>query len=120
MSMSVESTPNNLPIPKIPSCLQQRTFTKGLISCAEAMKLDGHQRAAHVCLWAPQEGRSPFGVLRAAVMCQHFHYHRVVVGVSHSQLLTLNVGGGVHPSRQHAVIRLTCAFLRKTGQLQRL
>ncbi|KAG0720245.1 Thioredoxin-like protein 4A [Chionoecetes opilio] len=24
------------------------------------------------------------------------------------------------PSRQHAVIPLTCAFLRKTGQLQRL
>ncbi|KAG0728728.1 Proton myo-inositol cotransporter [Chionoecetes opilio] len=52
----------------------------------------------------------------------HFHSHRVVL---HSQLLTLNVAtcdlptllavAGVHPSRQHAVIRLTCAFLRKTG-----
>ncbi|KAG0719025.1 WD repeat-containing protein 5 [Chionoecetes opilio] len=56
-----------------------------------------------------------------------FHSHRVVL---RSQLLTLNVAtcdlptllaaAAVHPSRQHAVIRLTCAFLKKTGQLQRL
>ncbi|KAG0720575.1 putative aarF domain-containing protein kinase 1 [Chionoecetes opilio] len=59
--------------------------------------------------------------------CPRFHSHRVVL---HTQLLALNVAicdlptllaaAGVHPSRQHAVIRLTCAFLRKTGQLQRL
>ncbi|KAG0709110.1 hypothetical protein GWK47_023925 [Chionoecetes opilio] len=61
------------------------------------------------------------------LQCPRFHSHRVVL---RSQLLTLNVAtcdlptllaaAGVHPSRQHAVIRLTCAFLRKTGQLQRL
>ncbi|KAG0728092.1 Protein ELYS [Chionoecetes opilio] len=61
------------------------------------------------------------------LQCPHFHSHRAVL---RSQLLTLNVttgdlptllaGAGVLPSRQHAVIRLTCAFLRKTGQLQRL
>ncbi|KAG0715742.1 Cyclin-dependent kinase 8 [Chionoecetes opilio] len=61
------------------------------------------------------------------LQCLRFHSHHVVL---HSQLLTLNVatcdlptllaGAGVHPSRQHAVIRLTCAFLRKTGQLQHL
>ncbi|KAG0725729.1 hypothetical protein GWK47_038054 [Chionoecetes opilio] len=59
--------------------------------------------------------------------CPRFHSHR---GVLRSQVLTLNVvtcdmptllsAAGVHPSRQHAVIRLTCAFLKKTGQLQRL
>ncbi|KAG0723761.1 Ribonuclease Z, mitochondrial [Chionoecetes opilio] len=53
--------------------------------------------------------------------CPRFHSHRVVL---HSQLLALNVNtfdlptllaaAGVPPSRQHAVIRLTCAFLRKT------
>ncbi|KAG0727382.1 hypothetical protein GWK47_004017 [Chionoecetes opilio] len=61
------------------------------------------------------------------LQCPRFHSHRVVL---HTQLIALNVNtfdlptllaaAGVHPSRQHAVIRLTCAFLRKTGQLQRL
>ncbi|KAG0698537.1 hypothetical protein GWK47_026015 [Chionoecetes opilio] len=55
------------------------------------------------------------------LQCPRFHSHRVVL---RSQLLTLNVAtcdlptllaaAGVHPSWQHAVIRLTCAFLRKT------
>ncbi|KAG0702995.1 Calcium-dependent secretion activator [Chionoecetes opilio] len=59
------------------------------------------------------------------LQCPRFYSHRVVL---HTQLLALNVAtcdlptllaaAGVHPSRQHAVIRLTCAFLRKTGQLQ--
>ncbi|KAG0721067.1 DNA repair protein RAD51 3 [Chionoecetes opilio] len=58
------------------------------------------------------------------LQCRRFHSHRVVL---HSQLLALNINtfdlptllaaAGVPPSRQHAVIRLTCAFLRKTGQL---
>ncbi|KAG0718925.1 hypothetical protein GWK47_051559 [Chionoecetes opilio] len=61
------------------------------------------------------------------LQCPRFHSHRVVL---HTQLLALNVATcdlptllaavGVHPSQQHAVIRLTCAFLRKTGQLQHL
>ncbi|KAG0712626.1 Glycosylated lysosomal membrane protein [Chionoecetes opilio] len=60
-----------------------------------------------------------------APKCQRFHSHHVVLC---SQLLTLNVAtcdlptllaaAGVHPSRQHAVIRLTCAFLRKTDSLK--
>ncbi|KAG0716806.1 hypothetical protein GWK47_008772 [Chionoecetes opilio] len=53
------------------------------------------------------------------LQCQRFHSHRLVL---RSQLLTLNVGGGWRPTPpgENAVIRLTCAFLRKTGQLQRL
>ena len=53
--------------------------------------------------------------------------HRILL---RSQLLALNIttfdlptllgAVGVHPSRQSAVIRLTCVFLRKTGQLPRL
>ena len=35
-------------------------------------------------------------------------------------LPTLLAAAGVHPSQQDSVIRLTCAFLRKTGQLTRL
>ncbi|KAG0718552.1 Dehydrogenase/reductase SDR family protein 7-like [Chionoecetes opilio] len=65
--------------------------------------------------------------LLKAYKCPRFHSHRVVLRF---QLLTLNVttcdlptlleAAGDPPSWQHAVIRLTCAFLRKTGQLQRL
>ncbi|MPC87827.1 hypothetical protein E2C01_082704 [Portunus trituberculatus] len=33
---------------------------------------------------------------------------------------TLLAASGVHPSWQPAVLRLTCAFLRKTGQLPHL
>ncbi|KAG0716922.1 RNA 3'-terminal phosphate cyclase [Chionoecetes opilio] len=61
------------------------------------------------------------------LQCPRFHSHRVVL---HSQHLALKVttfdlptllaATCVPPSRQHAVIRLTCAFLRKTGQLPRL
>ncbi|KAG0715947.1 39S ribosomal protein L10, mitochondrial [Chionoecetes opilio] len=63
----------------------------------------------------------------AVAKCPRFYSHRVVL---RSHLLTLNVAtcdlptllvaAGVHPSRQHAVIRLSCAFLRKPGQLQHL
>ncbi|KAG0725989.1 Zinc transporter ZIP1 [Chionoecetes opilio] len=58
------------------------------------------------------------------LQCPRFHSNHVVL---HSQLLTLNIttfdlptllaAACVPPSRQHAVICLTCAFLRKTGQL---
>ncbi|KAG0707258.1 hypothetical protein GWK47_024177 [Chionoecetes opilio] len=56
------------------------------------------------------------------LQCPRFHSHRVVL---RSQLLTLNLAtcdlptllaaAGVHPSRQHAFICLTCAFLKKTA-----
>ncbi|KAG0713797.1 hypothetical protein GWK47_015388 [Chionoecetes opilio] len=75
------------------------------------------------------EGTSPRLLEHFLLQRPCFHSHRVVL---HSQLLTLNVAtcdlptlleaAGVPPpppSWQHAVIRLTCAFLRKTGQLQR-
>ncbi|KAG0725911.1 Transposable element Tcb2 transposase [Chionoecetes opilio] len=58
------------------------------------------------------------------LQCPRFHSHRVVL---HSQLLALNIttfdlptllaAASVTPSQQHAVIRLTCAFLRKTRWL---
>ncbi|MPC72700.1 hypothetical protein E2C01_067012 [Portunus trituberculatus] len=35
-------------------------------------------------------------------------------------LATLLAASGVHPFWQPTVLRLTCAFLRKTGQLPRL
>ncbi|KAG0714288.1 Ribosome biogenesis protein WDR12 [Chionoecetes opilio] len=71
--------------------------------------------------------RSDFPPAVDTEKCPRFHSHRLVL---QSQLLVLNVAtcylptllaaAGVPPSRQHAVIRLTCAFLRKTGQLPRL
>lgn len=61
------------------------------------------------------------------LQCPRFHSHRVVLqsqllalGVNTFDLPTLLAAAGVHPSRQHAVIRLTCAFLRRTAQLPRL
>ena len=61
------------------------------------------------------------------LQCPRFHSQRVLL---RSQLVALNVhtfdlptllaAAGVHPTQQHAVIRLTCAFLRKTDQLSRL
>ncbi|KAG0722562.1 Monocarboxylate transporter 12 [Chionoecetes opilio] len=41
----------------------------------------------------------------------------IALNVNTFDLSTLLAAAGVHPSRQHAVIRLTCAFLRRTGQL---
>ncbi|XP_050709265.1 uncharacterized protein LOC126994066 [Eriocheir sinensis] len=59
--------------------------------------------------------------------CPRHHSQRVLfrhqlraLDVPTFDLLTLLAAAGVHPSRQEAVIRLTCAFLRKTGQLTRL
>lgn len=61
------------------------------------------------------------------IHCPRFHSHRVQL---RSQLHTLNIhtfdlptllaATGVPPQQQPTVIRLTCAFLRKTRQLPRL
>lgn len=53
---------------QIPGHLRLGTMTDGLMSYTEAMKLKYHRVAAHTCIWAPQEGASKFGELRAAVM----------------------------------------------------
>ncbi|MPC72611.1 hypothetical protein E2C01_066923 [Portunus trituberculatus] len=42
------------------------------------------------------------------------------VAIKTFDLPTLLAASGVHPSWQPAVLRLTCAFLRKMGQLPRL
>ncbi|XP_045101462.1 uncharacterized protein LOC123498421 [Portunus trituberculatus] len=59
--------------------------------------------------------------------CPRFHSHRVVLrdhlaalGVSTFDLPTLLAAAGVYSSHQAAVIRLTCVFLKKCGQLPRL
>ncbi|XP_050706619.1 uncharacterized protein LOC126991996 [Eriocheir sinensis] len=59
--------------------------------------------------------------------CPRHHSQRVLLrhqlralDVPTFDLPTLLAAAGVHPSRQEAVTRLTCAFLRKTGQLTRL
>ncbi|XP_045107993.1 uncharacterized protein LOC123502793 [Portunus trituberculatus] len=56
--------------------------------------------------------------------CPRFHSHRVVLhdhlvalGVSTFDLPTLLAAAGVHSSHQAAVLRLTCVFLKKCGQL---
>lgn len=38
------------------------------MSFADALKFENYRHAAHACVWAPQEGSSSFGQLRAAVM----------------------------------------------------
>ena len=59
--------------------------------------------------------------------CPRFHSHRVVLrdhlaalGVSTFDLPTLLAVAGIYSSHQAAVIRLTCVFLKKCGQLPRL
>ncbi|MPC95148.1 hypothetical protein E2C01_090345 [Portunus trituberculatus] len=59
--------------------------------------------------------------------CPRFHSHRVVLqkqlcalGVTTFDLPTLLGATGIDSSRQSAVLCLTCAFLNKTNQLQRL
>ncbi|MPC60338.1 hypothetical protein E2C01_054380 [Portunus trituberculatus] len=59
--------------------------------------------------------------------CPCFHSHRVVLrdrlvalGVSTFDLPTLLAAVGVHFLHQAAVLRLTCVFLKKCGQLPRL
>lgn len=69
---------------QIPACLQLRSVTKGLIQYAEAMKFENYKHGAHVCLWAPQEGSSSFGQLRAAVMVSS-----TIIMVIHHLLLLL-------------------------------
>ncbi|MPC92153.1 hypothetical protein E2C01_087225 [Portunus trituberculatus] len=56
-----------------------------------------------------------------------FHFHHTAVRLRFSALAittldlpTLQAASGFHPSQQPEVLRLTCAFLRKTGQLPRL
>ncbi|XP_042207096.1 U8 snoRNA-decapping enzyme-like [Homarus americanus] len=66
--MKSEMSPDDLPIPEIPKCLQTRTVTKTIMSFADAKEYHRYRQAAHACIWAPQEGSSNFGELRAAVM----------------------------------------------------
>ncbi|MPC62831.1 hypothetical protein E2C01_056921 [Portunus trituberculatus] len=58
--------------------------------------------------------------------CPCFHSHRVMLlqeklralGISTFDLPTLLGATSIDSSRQSAVLRLTCAFLNKTNQLQ--
>ncbi|MPC37789.1 hypothetical protein E2C01_031280 [Portunus trituberculatus] len=61
------------------------------------------------------------------LQCPRFHSQRVLLraqllafGASTLDLPTLQAAAGVHPTKQHAVLRLTSVFLKKTGQLSRL
>ncbi|MPC76869.1 hypothetical protein E2C01_071304 [Portunus trituberculatus] len=61
------------------------------------------------------------------LQCPRFHSQRVLLqaqlialGVPTLDLPTLLAAAGVHPTKQHAVLRLTCVFLKKSGQLSRL
>ncbi|KAG0715429.1 hypothetical protein GWK47_011944 [Chionoecetes opilio] len=81
------------------------------------------------CPWAgsQQQRNVPESIEHFLLQCPRFHSHRQLL---RGQLIALNVtfdlptllaATAVHPSRRPAVIRLTCAFLRKkTNQLSRL
>ncbi|MPC39950.1 hypothetical protein E2C01_033503 [Portunus trituberculatus] len=56
-----------------------------------------------------------------------FHSHRTALhswlstlGITTLDFPTLLAASGIHSSQQHAVLHLTCAFVRKTSQLPRL
>ncbi|MPC85893.1 hypothetical protein E2C01_080692 [Portunus trituberculatus] len=61
------------------------------------------------------------------LQCPRFHSQHIALrswlsalAITTLDLPILLVASGVHPSWQPAVLRLTCAFLRKIGQLPRL
>ncbi|MPC56791.1 hypothetical protein E2C01_050758 [Portunus trituberculatus] len=61
------------------------------------------------------------------LQCPRFHSQHATLRIPalcpghHTlDLLTLQAASGIHCSWQPAVLRLTCAFLRKTGQLPHL
>ncbi|MPC36576.1 hypothetical protein E2C01_030039 [Portunus trituberculatus] len=92
-------------------------------------RLTVHLHRLHIspdpyCPWCPTV---PETIEHFFLECPCFYSHRTVLrtqllalGVNTFDLPTLLGATGVHPSRQSAVIRLTCAFLKKSGQLPRL
>ncbi|MPC83505.1 hypothetical protein E2C01_078217 [Portunus trituberculatus] len=61
------------------------------------------------------------------LQCPRFHSQHTALrsqlsatAITTLDLPTLLAATGVHPSWQPAVLRLTCVFLRKTGQLPHL
>ncbi|MPD00635.1 hypothetical protein E2C01_096120 [Portunus trituberculatus] len=76
------------------------------------------------CLWCIS---IPETINHFMLECPRFHSHCVVLqeqfralGVTTFDLSTLLGATGIDLSRQSAVLHLTCAFLNKTNQLQRL
>ncbi|KAG0724160.1 Heparan-sulfate 6-O-sulfotransferase 2 [Chionoecetes opilio] len=69
----------------------------------------------------------PESIEHFLLQCPRFHSHRqllrgqlIALNVTTFDLPTLLAAAAVHPSQRPTVIRLTCAFLRKTNQLSRL
>ncbi|MPC62498.1 hypothetical protein E2C01_056583 [Portunus trituberculatus] len=72
-------------------------------------------------------GTTPEAMEHFLLQCPPFHSQHITLcsrlsalAIATLDLPTLLVPSGVHPSWQSTVLRLTCAFLRKTGQLPRL
>ncbi|MPC91573.1 hypothetical protein E2C01_086618 [Portunus trituberculatus] len=77
----------------------------------------------HFCPWC----RTNPEVMEHFPPMPRFHSHHTAVrswlsalAIKILDLPTLLAASGIHPSWQPAVLRLTCAFLRKTDQLPRL
>ncbi|XP_045107704.1 uncharacterized protein LOC123502605 [Portunus trituberculatus] len=86
-----------------------------------------HTCTAYVCLLIPSALGVGLFLRPLSISCSTAHAStphctalRSWLSALGIDLLTLLAASGVHPSRQSAVLRLTCAFLRKTGQLSRL
>ncbi|MPC84295.1 hypothetical protein E2C01_079032 [Portunus trituberculatus] len=69
-------------------------------------------------------GLPPEAMEPVLLQCPRFHSQHTVLrsrlsalAIATLDLPTLLVASGVHSSWQPAVLHLTCAFLRKTGQL---
>ncbi|MPC59281.1 hypothetical protein E2C01_053297 [Portunus trituberculatus] len=76
----------------------------------------------HFCPWCRT---IPETIEHFLLHCPSFHTHHTALRsrlsalpITTLDLPTLLAASGVHPSQQPAVLCLTCAFLRKTGQLQ--
>ncbi|MPD00750.1 hypothetical protein E2C01_096245 [Portunus trituberculatus] len=78
----------------------------------------------HFCPWCRT---TPDAMEHFLLQCPRFYSQHTALRswlsalvITTLELPTLLAASGVHPSWQPAVLRLTCAFLRKTGQLPRL
>ncbi|MPD00643.1 hypothetical protein E2C01_096129 [Portunus trituberculatus] len=75
----------------------------------------------------PYHRTTPDTIEHFLLHCPRFHSHHTALRsrLSALAIITLHLptvlaASGVHPSWQPAVLHLTCAFLRKTGQLSHL
>ncbi|MPC53979.1 hypothetical protein E2C01_047884 [Portunus trituberculatus] len=93
--------------------------------CVEVTRSDKQTWIAH--LHHPWCRTTPETIEHSLLQCPCFHSHHTALrsrvsalAITTLDLPTVLAASGIYPSRQPAVLCLTCAFLRKTSQLPHL